>query len=142
MPNRINVAIAGLGNCAGSLVEGLSFYRQNADCHVGLLFPSLCGYSARDIDVVAAFDVSRSKVGVPVREAIYRPPNNFVRLPGISVDCNARVFRGPTFDGDPEHLARFVEESPLPSENVVSILRHTDADVLINLLPTGTIQGS
>ena len=35
---RISLAIAGLGNCAGSLIEGLSFYRHPAEdggllCH-------------------------------------------------------------------------------------------------------------
>jgi myo-inositol-1-phosphate synthase len=37
---NINVAIAGLGNCAGSLVEGLSYYQQNKSTE-GLLFPVL-----------------------------------------------------------------------------------------------------
>ena len=119
----INVAIAGLGNCAASLIEGLSFYRQNPDNNTGLLFPTLCGYSVRDIEVVAAFDISHAKVGLPVREAIYQSPNNFVRINGLRVDGDARVFRGPTLDGNPEHLARFVDESPLEAEDIVSILR-------------------
>src|SRR5437588_10071150 len=110
---RINVAIAGLGNCAASFIEGLCFYRQNPDIQTGLLFPTLCGYSVRNIDVVAAFDISHIKVGLPVREAIYQSPNNFVRIKGVQVDSNARVFRGPTLDGNPGHLARFVDESPL-----------------------------
>ncbi len=72
-------------------------------------------------------------------EAIYQSPNNFVRLQDLHVDGRARVFRGPTLDGNPEHLARFVEESPLEEEDVVSILKDHHVDVLVNMLPTGSI---
>jgi len=136
----INVAIAGLGNCAASFIEGICFYRQNPDINTGLLFPTLSGYDVRNIDVVTAFDISRAKVGSPVREAIYQLPNNFVRIKGLQVDNDARVFRGPTLDGNPEHLARFVDESPQEAEDVVSILRDHNVDVLVNLLPTGSIE--
>src|ERR1041385_3739476 len=95
----IKVAIAGLGNCASSLIEGISYYRQNPEIDDGLLFPILAGYSVRDIQIVAAFDVSSRKVGKPICEAIYAEPNNFVRIPGVEVDNDARVFRGPTLDG-------------------------------------------
>src|SRR5438045_4356299 len=60
----------------------------------------------------------------------------------VQVDFQVHVFRGPTLDGNPEHLARFVEESPLDAEDVVSILRDHDVDVLVNLLPTGSIQAT
>jgi myo-inositol-1-phosphate synthase len=139
---RINVAIAGLGNCAASFIEGLCFYRQHPDIDTGLLFPALCGYSVRDIEIATAFDISLTKVGLPVREAMYQPPNNFVRIQDLHVDGQARVFRGPTLDGNPEHLARFVEESSLEVEDVVSLLRDHHVDVLVNLLPTGSIQAT
>jgi myo-inositol-1-phosphate synthase len=139
---RINVAIAGLGNCAASFIEGLCFYHQHPDIDTGLLFPALCGYSVRDIEIVTAFDISLTKVGLPVCEAIYQPPNDFVRIQDLHVDGQARVFRGPTLDGNPEHLARFVEESSLEVEDVVSILRDHHVDVLVNLLPTGSIQAT
>ncbi len=139
---RIRVAIAGLGNCAASLIEGLSFYRENPHINTGLLFPILRGYSVRDIDVVAAFDISCAKVGLAVREAIYQAPNNFVHIEGIHVDSDAHVFRGPTLDGNPEHLACFVEESSQEVADVVSILREYNVDVLVNLLPTGSVQAT
>jgi myo-inositol-1-phosphate synthase len=138
----IRVAIAGLGNCASSLIEGLAFYRQNPEANIGLLFPSLAGYSVREIEVVAAFDVSARKVGCPVKVAMYQPPNNFVRLPGVRVDCSAPVSRGPTLDGNPEHLARFVPESPAAPENAAEVLKAAGAQVLINLLPTGSNQAT
>src|SRR6266498_6076510 len=94
----IKVAIAGLGNCASSLIEGIQYYRQNPDSEAGLLFPVLCGYSVCDIEIAVAFDISNRKVGKLVKEAIYQSPNNFIRIPGLQVDGTARVFRGPTLD--------------------------------------------
>lgn len=139
---RIRVAIAGLGNCASSLVEGIHCYRQNPETEAGLLFPILSGYSVRDIEVVAAFDISALKVGKPVKEAIYQAPNNFVRIPGVQVDSTTRVFRGPTLDGNPEHLARFVPESSQQPVNVASILQDHQVEVLVNLLPTGSLEAT
>jgi myo-inositol-1-phosphate synthase len=138
----IKVAIAGAGNCAGSLVEGLAFYRENPAIESGLLFPSLCGYRVQDIHIAAAFDISRAKVGLPLAEAIYREPNNFVRIPGVKVDCAACVFRGPTLDGNPPHLAAMVRESKRAVDEAGSILKRNQVDVLINFLPTGSIEAS
>src|SRR5438477_11779185 len=95
---RIHLAIAGLGNCASSLIEGLYHYRQDSARVDGLLFPVLAGYSVRDIEVVVAFDIAKGKVGAPVQQAIYHAPNNFVRIDGVRVDCAAPVMRGPTLD--------------------------------------------
>jgi myo-inositol-1-phosphate synthase len=139
---RIRVAIAGLGNCASSLVEGIHFYRQNPETEAGLLFPILSGYSVRDIEVGAAFDISALKVGKPVKEAIYQAPNNFVRIPGVQIDSTARVFRGPSLDGNPEHLARFVPESSQQPVDVASILQDHQVEVLVNLLPTGSLEAT
>src|SRR6266498_3645356 len=130
----IRVAIAGLGNCASSLIEGIQYYRQNPESDDGLLFPYLAGYSVCDIDIVTAFDISDLKVGKLAKEAIYQAPNNFVRIPDVQVDNTACVFRGPTLDGNPEHLARFVHESPEEPVDVVSVLKDNDIDVLVNML--------
>jgi myo-inositol-1-phosphate synthase len=138
----IRVAIAGLGNCASSLIEGIHYYRQNPGLEAGLLFPILSDYSVRDIEVVAAFDISSVKVGKLVKDAIYQSPNNFVRIPGVSVDRRVRVFRGPTLDGNPEHLARFVSESSQPPVDVASVLEDNHVEVLINLLPTGSLEAT
>ncbi len=138
----IKVAIAGLGNCASSLIEGIHYYRENPDSEAGLLFPMLCGYSVCDIEVVIAFDISSRKVGKLIKEAIYQSPNNFVRIPNIQVDGSAPVFRGPTLDGNPEHLARFVSESPEEPADVASVLRDNNIEVLINMLPTGSLEAT
>jgi myo-inositol-1-phosphate synthase len=140
--NGIRVAIAGLGNCASSLIEGIQYYRQNPAAHDGLLFPTLACYSVSDINVVTAFDISDVKVGKSVKDAIYQEPNDFVRIPGVQVDGEAQVFRGPTLDGNPEHLARFVHESPDEPVDVISILRDNEVDVLVNMLPTGSFEAT
>lgn len=141
-PSRIRVAIAGLGNCAGSLIEGICYYQENPGTMAGLLFPKLSGYSPADIDVVLAFDVSARKVGKPISEAIYQAPNNFVRNRRVQVDNPSPVIRGPTLDGNPEHLARFVNESDEKPADVAALLGEYEADVLVNMLPTGSIEAT
>src|SRR5947209_19733770 len=74
MPN-INIAIIGVGNCASSLVQGLSYYRQGANDTIGLMHGEVGGYGPSDIKVVAAWDVDRRKVGKDVAEAIFAKPN-------------------------------------------------------------------
>lgn len=139
---KINIAIAGVGNCAASLIEGLYYYRQNPDVDSGLLFPSISGYTVRDIEIKAAFDIADCKVGQPLQEAIYQAPNNFVRHDGLRVNNNAPVFRGPTLDGNPEHLAKFVHESTANPVDVAAVLQEYQVDILVNLLPTGSHQAA
>jgi myo-inositol-1-phosphate synthase len=139
----IRLAVAGVGNCAASLIEGIAYYRQDGANQRGLLFPVLGGYSVSDIDVVAAFDISSQKVGRPLGEAILQPPNNFVRIPGeIKIGNRTVVQRGATLDGNPPDLALLVAESPAPSADIAAVLRESRAEVLVNLLPTGSVQAS
>lgn len=138
---EIRVAIVGVGNCAGSLVEGIHYYRAYPDAP-GLLFPRLGGFAVGDLRVVCAFDVSEDKVGKTVGEAIYAAPNNFVRLDIDDLNEPAMVYRGPTLDGNPKHLQVFVKESPEAPADVVSILRRERVDVVVNLLPTGSVEAT
>jgi myo-inositol-1-phosphate synthase len=135
----IRVAIAGLGNCASSLIEGLEFYRQHPENDQGLLFPWLAGFSVRDIQIVAAFDISARKVGRPIAEAMLQSPNNYLRIPQIQVNNPVIVQRGPTLDGNPAHLAVFVPEADAPVVDVAEFLKKSQVQVLVNLLPTGSI---
>ncbi len=140
--SEIRVAIAGLGNCSGALIEGLSHYKQNPDLEDGLLFPMFAGYGVGDIEIVAAFDISERKVGRPIEEAIYAAPNNFVRNQDAKVRNSIPVSRGPTLDGNPEHLAKFVPESSEPPVDVPTVLRESHAEILVNLLPTGSVEAT
>jgi myo-inositol-1-phosphate synthase len=139
LKDMIRTAIAGIGNCAGALVEGISWYKQSLDRSQGLLFAKLGGYSVADIAIVAAFDIADGKVGLHIRDAIYQPPNNFVRIPNIQINENATVLRGPTLDGNPPDLQRFVRESSMAPVNIAATLRECEVDVFVNLLPTGSV---
>jgi myo-inositol-1-phosphate synthase len=140
---NIRMAIAGVGNCASSLVQGLTFYRR-ARGNVaipGLMHVELGGYALADIQVVAAFDIAQGKVGRDVAEAILCEPNNthvFARVPKIGVE----VQRGPTMDGLGHYLREMVEESDAPSVNVAEVLRRTESEVLVCYLPVGAEQAT
>jgi myo-inositol-1-phosphate synthase len=131
-----------VGNCAGALVEGISWYKQRLDRSQGLLFAKLGGYTVADIAIVTAFEIADGKVGLPIRDAIYRPPNNFVRISDVQIQENATVLRGPTLDGNPPHLQHFVRESPAAPVNIAATLRESAVDVFVNLLPTGSVQAT
>lgn len=118
------------------------FYRKDPENNKGLLFPNLCGYSVRDIEVVGAIDISALKVGRPIAEAICQYPNNFIRIPNVQINSSALVFRGPTLDGNPAHLAQFVKESSEDPVNIASLLTDLKADILVNFLPTGSVKAT
>ncbi|MBM2827047.1 MAG: Myo-inositol-1-phosphate synthase [Dehalococcoidia bacterium] len=136
---KINVAIIGVGNCASSLVQGIHFYRDAAEDEFipGLMHARLGNYHVGDIQVVAAFDVDKNKVGKDVAEAIYAPPNNtfkFADVPRTGVIVN----RGMTHDGIGKYLADVVEKAPGPTADIVGILKDTHTDVVVSYLPVGS----
>ena len=136
---NINVAIIGVGNCASSLIQGVHYYREvrDNDAVPGLMHVNLGGYHIGDITFVAAFDVDRKKVGKDLAEAIYTPPNNtftFCQVPPIGV----RVSRGMTHDGLGKYLSEVITKAPGPTEDIVSILRETKTDLVVNFLPVGS----
>ena len=59
--SSINVAIIGVGNCASSLVQGVTKYADatNDDVIPGLMHPVLGEYGIGDINFVADFDQPR-----------------------------------------------------------------------------------
>ncbi len=138
MANTIRIAIAGLGNCAGALIEGIGQYRAQLGLRTGLLFERLGGYTVADIEIVTAFDIAATKVGRPISEAIYGFPNCFQRNGSAAISAPALVLRGPTLDGNPRHLSHLVEESNASPVNIEAALRENRIDVLLNLLPTGS----
>ena len=71
----IRIAIAGVGNCASSLLQGLEFYRHHPGTETGLMHRDLGGYGPGDVRPVAAFDIDVRKVGRPLQEAVFAPPN-------------------------------------------------------------------
>lgn len=136
---RIRVAIAGVGNCASALVQGVSFYGNASedDFVPGLMHVNLGGYHVRDIEFTAAFDVDRNKVGKDLAEAIFADPNNtyaFADVPPLGVE----VRRGMTHDGLGKYLRERIEEAPGSGEDIAGVLKRTDTDVLVSYLPVGS----
>jgi myo-inositol-1-phosphate synthase len=145
MPN-INIAIVGVGNCASSLVQGLSYYRHGANDTVGLMHWEVGGYRPSDIHVVAAWDVDRRKVGKDVAEAIFAQPN-CTEVFCDDIPKNGAVVRmGRKLDGVADHMSDYPEDrtfviadEPEPEQaDVVRQLRESRVDVLMNYLPVGS----
>jgi myo-inositol-1-phosphate synthase len=141
MTSKIRVAIAGVGNCSSSLVQGVEYYR-NADPDEsvpGLMHVSLGGYHVGDVEFVAAFDVDADKVGLDLGKAIFSGQNNTIRFAPVG-HVGITVQRGPTMDGLGKYYRQTIEESGADPVDVVSALRESGADVLVSYLPVGSEQ--
>jgi myo-inositol-1-phosphate synthase len=146
----INIAIVGVGNCASSLVQGLSHYRDGANDTIGLMHWDLGGYRPSDIHVVAAWDVDARKVGKDVAEAIFAKPNCTAVFCESIEPTGAKVQMGRILDGVAEHMADYNDERTFivakdreaTKEEVVAMLRSTKTDVLMNYLPVGSQEAS
>jgi myo-inositol-1-phosphate synthase len=139
MSGRVRVAIAGVGNCACSLVQGVEYYRR-ADPNEtvpGLMHVELGGYHVGDVDFVAAFDVDAAKVGLDLGKAVFAGPNNTTRFAEVG-GLGVQVQRGPTLDGLGQYYREVVEESPEEPVDVAQALRDARADVLVSYLPVGS----
>jgi len=142
--NTIKLAIAGVGNCASSLLQGIEYYRHHdPEESAGVLHPEIGGYRLEDIQVVAAFDVDARKVGVPLEKAAFAPPNCTTvfqeKLPAYGLD----VLAGPVLDGVASHMAQHPEErafrvTDAAPADVANALRDAGAEVLVCYLPVGS----
>ncbi len=141
---KIRLAIVGVGNCASSLIQGIDFYRNHEGAEkLGLMHYDLGGYQPGDLEIVAAFDVDKRKVGKPLCEAIYAPPNcTHVIIPQVS-NSKTIVSMGHVLDGVSDHMREYPEDQTFvvadekPS-NVEKILRERGAEILLNYLPVGS----
>ena len=146
----INVAIVGIGNCASSLVQGISHYRDGANDHTGLMHWELGDYRPGDIRVVAAWDIDRRKVGQDVAQAIFAKPNCTTVFCADVEETGTRVEMGRMLDGYAEHMGEYPDDRTfLPAdaaeatkESVIARLREERVDVLMNYLPVGSQQAS
>jgi myo-inositol-1-phosphate synthase len=139
MSKKIRLAIAGVGNCASSLVQGITYYKDaDPDERVpGLMHVKLGEYHVGDVELVAAFDVDATKVGIDLGKAIFSGPNNTIKFaePG---HLNVTVQRGPTLDGFGEFYTQECEESPAEPIDVAQAMRDAKVDVLVSYLPVGS----
>ncbi|MGZ8446254.1 MAG: inositol-3-phosphate synthase [Candidatus Deferrimicrobiaceae bacterium] len=144
---RIRVAVAGVGNCASALLQGIEYYRSAGESPganlAGLINLDIGGYRPGDIEVVAAFDVDRRKVGLPVGRAIFSPPNCTPKFVDGIPDGGPIVRMGPILDGVAPHMQEYPEDRTfVPSEeapcDVEAVLRDSGAEILVNYLPVGS----
>ncbi|CAB1027785.1 inositol-3-phosphate synthase [Corynebacterium diphtheriae] len=137
--SAIRVAIAGVGNCASSLVQGVEYYKDaSPDQQVpGLMHVQFGDYHVGDIEFVAAFDVDRAKVGLDLSEAINASENCTIRICDVP-ETGVTVQRGPTLDGLGKYYRATVEESPVQAVDVVQVLKDERVDVLVSYLPVGS----
>src|SRR4051794_41974434 len=75
---RVRVGIVGVGNCASSFVQGLSYYRdaKSNEPVPGLMNADLGGNTIRDIQVAPAFAAHAGKAGPAGAGGTFAPPNN------------------------------------------------------------------
>jgi myo-inositol-1-phosphate synthase len=139
----VRVAIAGVGNCAASLVQGVEYYADAApESRVpGLMHVRFGEYHVRDIEFVAAFDVDAKKVGHDLSEAILASENNTIKICDVP-PSGITVRRGPTHDGLGQYYQEIIEESDEEPVDVVAALRESRADVLVSYLPVGSEQAA
>ncbi len=138
---EIRVAIAGVGNCASSLVQGVEYYKDidaNDPLVPGLMHNVMGGYRIKDIKFVAAFDVDSKKIGKDLSEAVFSPPNctqKFSDVPKLDVT----VQKGPVLDGVGETTREmFTVDSKQKPVNIAEELKKSKAQILINYLPVGS----
>lgn len=143
---KIKVGIIGLGNCAKSLIEGISYYQKKEGTD-GIMNPNIGGYLPGDIEVVVAFDIDERKVGRSIGEAIYAKPNCAINLHTVTGDeFPGLVHKTEIMDGYAPHMDNYPEDvrfklgtsKPLSKEQIREIIEELDVDMLVNYLPVGS----
>lgn len=138
---EIRVAIAGVGNCASSLLQGVEYYKDATPGEMvpGLMHVEMAGYHVRDVNVVCAFDVDATKVGQDISKAIFAGQNNTIKFSDVP-ETGVQVLRGPTLDGWGKYYKETCEESPAEPIDVVQALKDAKVDVMVSYLPVGSEQ--
>jgi myo-inositol-1-phosphate synthase len=137
--DKIRVGIVGVGNCASSFVQGISYYRDaRANEPVpGLMNVEVGGYHVRDVEISAAFDISAAKVGHDVAEAISAHPNNTHLFSNVQ-PTGVVVQKGRSLDGIGRYLRDEIVESELPEADIVDVLGRSRTDIVVSYLPVGS----
>src|SRR6476619_5811273 len=136
---KVRVAIVGVGNCANSFIQGVTYYKDAdpSEDVPGLMHVDLGGYHVRDIEFVAAFDIDGEKVGKDLGEAIWSGQNDTIKFADVP-KLGVEVQRGMTHDGLGKYLKEKITKAPGETADIVNILKETKADVLVCYLPVGS----
>ena len=139
----LRVAVAGVGNCANALIQGVHFYKDaDPDAPIpGLMHSRFGPYAVGDIEFVAAFDIDALKVGLDLADAIWASENNTLKFTEME-PTGLIVQRGPTLDGLGKYYLETIEESTAPVVDVAQVLRERKVDVLVTYLPVGSEQAT
>jgi myo-inositol-1-phosphate synthase len=137
--DKVRVAIIGVGNCANSLLQGVEYYKDAPDDQFvpGLMHVNLGGYHVSDVEFVAAFDVTKDKVGKDLADAIWAHPNDTIKFAEVK-KTGITVNRGMTHDGIGKYLGEVVEKAAGETDDVVGILKERNVDVVVSYLPVGS----
>jgi myo-inositol-1-phosphate synthase len=148
---KIKIAVAGIGNCASSLLQGFEYYRgKNSKDAIGLMHWDVGGYKPFDVQVVSAFDIDKRKVGRDVNKAIFAHPNCTKVFCDEMPESNVRVAMGCVLDGYSGHMKNYKAEHTFAlsdqkepdKKDVVAILKDSGAEMLLNYLPVGSERAS
>ncbi|MFQ5443095.1 MAG: inositol-3-phosphate synthase [Nitrospinales bacterium] len=144
---KIKIALAGVGNCSSSLIQGIHYYqgKDPQDC-IGLMHHEIGGYKPEDIQVVAAFDIDKRKVGIDVHQAIFAKPNCTAIFHPDVPPSGVLVRMGKVLDGFADHMKDYDDDKafvlashPEPTkDDVVQALKESGAEILLNYLPVGS----
>jgi len=140
---KIRLAIAGVGNCASSLVQGLEYYKGRNEESAGLMHARIGDWGPSDMEIVAAFDIDRRKVGKRVEEAIFAKPNCATIFQTALPVSDVVVRMGPILDGVAPHMADYPDDEAFrPSDeesvDIVQTLNNAKAEVLVCYMPVGS----
>lgn len=139
---KIGLAFVGIGNCTSAFVQGLHYYINLQDEEaIGLRRSELAGYNLKDIEITAAFDIDARKVGKDLSSAIFAEPNNTLRFTEVP-ELDVTVQRGRLLDGLGSCLREIVKIDPSSEADVVEVLKQTNSEILVNLLPSGAEKAS
>lgn len=147
MSKNIKIAIVGLGNCASSIIQGIQYYKNKSEKDaIGLMHYNIGGYIPSDIDIVAAFDIDKRKVGKDISDAIFQPPNCTTIFCNNIPKTNIKVRMGKILDGFSPHMTNYEDEYTFvlsdekePSkQDIVNILKESKTEILLNYLPVGS----
>lgn len=146
----VRIGIIGVGNCARALIEGVAYYRAHPEDETGLTHPTIGGYTAEDVEPVAAWDVDADKVGRSLWDARTAGQNLDVGIPQDELKPYAQdvtVSRGPVLDGagskymERISLAEAIDDPAVyeaETERIHEEIRAAGVQVLVNYLPVGS----
>jgi len=139
MGGEVRIGIVGIGNCASALVQGIHYYAKKKDDLCGLMHYDICGYKPQDINVVAAFDIDKRKVGKPLHEAIFALPNCTKVIKKDVPHSDVIVSAGPVLDGVSPHMKNYPEArtfvvSDIKPVDVVEVLKEKKVDYVTSCI--------